>query len=191
MDPPDIDADGETDYGSHDEQLYSSDDKQLQLLPVPPDDFEYTSRDALIRDLQAFAQPHGYAFVIRRSIKFKNGPHVGTPQKVYLRCDRGGKQRQPRGRNRRYGASRLTDCPCKIIAKRTPATDRWHFQVESAYHNHEGSTASSHPSLRGLQITRDLKKIVKSKDKHGATPAQTLAELKDQGKQVHHLPKAR
>ena len=71
--------------GVHDVSEASTDfngfnsDEELSIgLPTPANGTEYSSREALIRGLQDFAEPHGYAFIIKRSFPFKNGRHSGS-----------------------------------------------------------------------------------------------------------------
>lgn len=112
MDSLYIDAAGANTAYDSNEELYE--------LPVPPADVEYPSRQALIRGLQAFAKPHGYAFTTYRSKPYEKGPHIGKIRKLWLRCDRGAKYRSPEGRRRRHGTSRARECPFKIIALLNP-----------------------------------------------------------------------
>jgi hypothetical protein len=73
----------------------------------------YVSHEELIVAANTWAGAHDYALNIKRSSKNKRG----IKDKIWLKCDRGGKCTSPVGQKRLHAGSRLIECPFKAIAK--------------------------------------------------------------------------
>jgi len=72
----------------------------------------YVNHEELIA-ANTWAGAHAYALNIKRSSKNKRG----IKDKIWLKCDRGGKNSSPVGQKRLHAGSRLIECSFKAIAK--------------------------------------------------------------------------
>ena len=128
-------------------------------MSLPPQG-AYTSKEALFRAIQAWAQPRGYAFV---SGKSKHTPGSNRT-KVWFSCDRCYKpQRDPSNSKTN---TRGTGCQFSVIGVETVDKQGWEVKhrPEAKYitHNHGPSdNAAGHPSFRRMPpATRNLNSIL-------------------------------
>lgn len=98
----------------------------------------------------------GYAIVLKRTKKSK----LGITNKVWIICDRGRKKHQVTGQNRRHGGSRHIECPFSVIAKLDEDIQTWLYEVKNPEHTHTSSAAGSHPVLRRMAITAEMRSEV-------------------------------
>ena len=142
------------------------------LLP-PEDGLQAPSLYSLVRDLQQHAISQGYAIVIGRTKNNKKG----EKRKAWLRCDRGGKpEKNSKSLDKRVTGSRLIDCPFKCTA--SLQLDKWVLSVEDGSHNHESTSAGSHPSHRQNAITLAVRNDIVSMTRAGSRPAQIITKLR-------------
>ena len=118
---------------------------------LPPES-DYESRHALLKAINAWAGPRGYAFVTGRSTREKTGRLTIT-----FTCDRFRRPPNISQHRIRKTSTRSTSCQFSILAKQS--TDgTWamrHRQGQHfAIHNHEPSEhQSAHPIHRALSDT--------------------------------------
>ena len=106
----------------------------MKLLP-PPEKI-YTTLDQLIKSINKWAGPQGYAVVKRRS-KFDKKNSTLLIAAYYI-CDQG--REPPKKRKiptKRQGViSRANECPFSCVGRRTKDGD-WKLTVRKDEHNHE------------------------------------------------------
>lgn len=141
----------------------------MNMAGPPPG--EFASREELMEFMKEWAAEQGFAVVIGRS----------RPNKLWIKCDRGGKYSErpgainPNARKRKRVESRLMECPFKVQAN-VKKDGIWRSRTEIADHNHGPSEDMSvHPSLR--RMTEDQLQKVKQMTEAGNTPIETLTEL--------------
>lgn len=147
---------------------------EAMALAPPPAWKVYDSLEDLIKFVNTHASTQGYAVITARSKLSKKG----IKRKVHLRCDRGGKSSGPLGRKRQHAGTRMTQCPFSIIAKLDPISQRWGFVVHIAHHNHEPTKASSHPALRKLAYTDEVKSDISRQVQVQTAPGKILSSLR-------------
>ena len=136
---------------------------------------KFDSCDNLLKSVREFYYSKGYGISIHGSRKDKH---------MILQCDRSGSYRDIRGianKRKKTTASRLIDCPFKIVGKKCsdgPDGDgTWTFNVKDLTHNHEPSTdISGHSSFR--QLPSESIKSVKEMTKAGIPPRQIFSSLR-------------
>jgi hypothetical protein len=113
----------------------------------------YASSEDLIKAINQQAKIAGYAVTIDRTHLHKDK----TPRRLDLTCDRGGKDRTPRGHNERNTTSRKVGCPWAARAMNWRGNPlvfdatKWYFSVQRPHHNHEPSLDPiAHPAHRVL-----------------------------------------
>lgn len=144
-------------------------------LTAPPEGVLYSSIEAVVRAVNEHAGPEGYAVIIARTKVSKKG----VKRKVWLRCDRGGKIREPKGQKRVHGSSRLEDCPFKLTAKRIDEeSEEWILTVEDASHNHAPTLAGSHPALRKIALDNAAMDAIRRQSRVDVPPAKILSSLR-------------
>ncbi len=84
----------------------------MDLAPPPVGEL-CVSDEKLIAAANTWAGARGYALIVSRSNKNKRG----IKDKIWLRCDRGGKPGGTAGQKRLHAGSRLIECPFKAIAR--------------------------------------------------------------------------
>ena len=154
----------------------------MSLLPPPPG--VYSSRDALLDAVRAWAAAHGYAVTIGSSYQGK----------IYLKCDRGGVYRNRHNLTnavrRRDTGSRLTgttfdnekdivltELGCLFSVVGSLKADSWELDVRHGDHNHEASKNQvAHPSLR--RLTTEQKADIVGLTRAGATPRTIISALR-------------
>ncbi len=87
-------------------------------LALPPVGELYVSDEKLIAAVNTWAGTHDYALIVSRSNKNKRG----IKDRIWLRCDRGGKPGGTDGQKRLHARSRLIECPFKAIARELYST---------------------------------------------------------------------
>lgn len=151
----------------------------MPLAPPPTGGEGHVSEDLLIEALNKHAGPEGYAVSTARSKKSKKGQ--GIKNKVYIRCDRGGKP-DPNGKGsgkRLHCSSRRNDCPFSAVAKLNTADDCWYLtDVRNPDHNHVATLAGAHPALRKLAMTVDVRKEIAQQVRVGVSSNQILTTLR-------------
>lgn len=102
------------------------------MMTQPPEAM-YPSFDDLYAAAQAHAREHGYAFVIQRSKRKKNGL-----KKVLLGCDRNGvsRERMAPGMRKRKTTSRKTGCEFSVYADEEKG--QWALKWRSDGSGHRG-----------------------------------------------------
>jgi hypothetical protein len=85
----------------------------MDLAPPPVGEI-YVSHEELIVAANTWAGAHGYALNIKRSSKNKRG----IEDKLWLKCDRGGKSTSPVEQKRLHAGSRLIEFKLEFIARR-------------------------------------------------------------------------
>jgi len=103
-----------------------------------------------LRSAQTHALASGYALVIGRSKRKKNGL-----KKVLLACDRGGQYQERVGSDQRKRKTTSRKCGCEFgmyaIEERTEWLLRYRVEGNHDEHNHEPSESpSEHPAARKL-----------------------------------------
>jgi hypothetical protein len=123
---------------------------------VPPEG-DYESRDALVKSINAWAAPRGYAFVTGRSTKEKTGK-----QTITYKCDRACRPPSASIERQRKTTTRGTGCEFSVLAKQSLDRGTWTLRHRPdkrfSLHNHE---PSQHPSAH--PVHRTLSKEDKSK----------------------------
>lgn len=122
-------------------------------LASPSDDQIFFTLEDLIISVNTHVGPEGYAVVTARSKKSE----LGIKRKVWLRCDRGGRNRVSRERDRRHINTRIIDCQFKVTALRNGENETWALEVVNSHHNHDASLAESHSALRKLTMIEEIK----------------------------------
>jgi len=84
----------------------------MDLAPPPVGEL-YVNHEELIAAANTWAGAHAYALNIKRSSKNKRR----IKDKIWLKCDRGGKNSSPVEQKRLHVGSRLIECSFKAIAK--------------------------------------------------------------------------
>lgn len=146
-------------------------------LDPPPDDWTDSSLDSLMLRIQEHAGSQGYAVVKARTVAFKDK----LVRKAWLRCDHGGKpEKNSKSMGKRLTSSRLDNCPFEAIAQRTRIhgieTD-WALTIVDPTHNHEATLAGSHPSLRAIAMTQDIRDSIVNQTRIGNKPSKIIHSL--------------
>ncbi|XP_071704830.1 PKS-NRPS hybrid synthetase cheA-like [Rutidosis leptorrhynchoides] len=133
---------------------------------------KFESSGDLLKSVREFYNAIGYGISIRTSKK----------DKFYsLQCDRGGSYRDIKDiqdKRKRSTASRLVDCPFRIIGSKR-RDGMWVFKPKHLAHNHEPSSdISGHPSFR--QLSPNKVQAVKDMSRAGIPPRQILSSLRQQ-----------
>ena len=121
---------------------------QQPIMPPPPGTGTFDDIQSLIDAVNKHAGPNGYAVVKARSKRHKTHGYVN---RVYLACDRSGKENK---RNidlirKRLTSSRMCECPFSIVASYDSL--QWIYTVRDSTHNHPPSGyQGAHPALRHL-----------------------------------------
>ena len=84
----------------------------MDLAPPPVGEL-YVDHEELFAAANTWAGAHAYALNIKRSSKNKRG----IKDKIWLKCDGGGKNSSPAEQKRLHVGSRLIECSFKAIAK--------------------------------------------------------------------------
>lgn len=141
-------------------------------MDLPPQQ-NYDTQEALFTSINAWAKFRGYAFILRRSTKEKNGKYTIT-----YACDRACHPPTEKDRQRKT-TTRGTGCPFSVIAKES-SDGSWTLKhrpnQEFSMHNHEPSQhPSAHPAHR--QLSGDTSQL-ESLSKAGIAPKeiQTLMQ---------------
>jgi len=145
----------------------------MDLAPPPVGEL-YVSHEELIVAANTWAGAHGYALNIKRS----NINKRGIKDKIWLKCDRGGKCTSPVGQKRLHAGSRLIECPFKAIAKWSHDGAGWLLRIEDPAHNHDPTLPGSHPALRKLALTNQIKDGIANQSRARITPRQILTALR-------------
>ena len=153
-------------------------DPDLPPLEPPPCDDLHGTVDDVVKSLQAFARPHGYAISIARSKPHKPrrpGVPVGV---LYLQCSKGGKFTPSIAIKRKRGKSRMTECPFSMVAREDRGV--WTLYIRCKDHNHGPIQAHAHASHKKLAMTAEKKERIKHASRNGAKPRQLLNEFRDE-----------
>ncbi len=145
----------------------------MDLAPPPVGEL-YVSDEKLIVATNTWAEAHGYALVVSRSKKNKRG----IKDKIWLRCDRGGKPGGTGGQKRLHAGSRLNECLFKAIGKWSLVEAGWMLRIEDPAHNHEPTLPESHPALRKLALTDQIKANIAHQSRARIRPRQMLTALR-------------
>ena len=143
-------------------------------LAAPEEGQSFESLEDLIQRLNEHAGPRGYAIVLARTKKNKDG----NTRKAWLICDRGGRVREPRGQSRRHTASRAIACPFSMIAIREKESDIWFLEVVKSEHNHASSLAGAHPVHRKMAITAEVKDEISRQLTVQTAPSKVISSLR-------------
>ena len=116
---------------------------------MPPQAY-YASREALFEAIQAWAKPHGYAFITGKSKKLESGCI-----KVYYTCDRCKQPPLTTTSRIRNTQSRRIGCLFSVLATELPNQQGWELKHRPEYkfstHNHDLSPhLAAHPSHRRI-----------------------------------------
>ena len=142
---------------------------------APPHDAQvFSTLEELILSVNTHAGSEGYAVVTARSKK----SDLGIKRKVWLRCDRGGSNRIPRGRDRPHTNTRIIDCQFKVTAVRNRVDGTWLLEVINPFHNHEATIAGSHPTLRKMAMTEEIKNDISRQLTVQTAPSKILSTLR-------------
>ena len=134
----------------------------------------YGSLNLLLVAMQKHAGPEGYAVC---QLRIKKCATTGLIDTCYICCDRGRKDRQPRGQKRLHGTSRTIDCPFSVVVK--SKDDEWIVRdIRNPGHNHSATVEGSHPSLRKLAITPAIADEIVRATKVQMKPSQILSSLR-------------
>jgi hypothetical protein len=143
-------------------------------LASPPVGELYVNHEELIAAANTWAGAHGYALNVKRSKVNKRG----IKDKIWLKCDRGGINASPVGQKRLHAGSRLIECPFKAIAKWSLDEAGWLLRIENPAHNHCPTLPGSHPALRKLALTNQIKANIAHQSRSRITPKQILTTLR-------------
>nr|XP_011457306.1 PREDICTED: protein FAR-RED ELONGATED HYPOCOTYL 3-like [Fragaria vesca subsp. vesca] len=134
----------------------------------------FETREDLLSVVRKIGKSQGYAMVIKRSKRSKGGDR----RYVLIGCDRGGSYRTSLHlrRRKKNSASRLIDCPFKIVGRST-AEGLWKVEIISLFHNHDPSIdMAGHPYSR--RFTKEEAIQVEQMSKAGIKPRQILFSLR-------------
>ena len=144
----------------------------MDLLP-PPSDLSAPSDTLLISLIQEHALKEGYAVVTRRSNRDKRG----IKDKIWLRCTRGLKIREPIGQKRKHETSRTNDCPFECIIKLDKTEDTWHLRTKDGSHNHDPGKRVAHSTHRAAALTSQIEETIIAQSANRVTPADIVYGL--------------
>jgi hypothetical protein len=127
---------------------------------VLPPEAAYETRNALLKAINAWAAPRGYAFTTGRSTKEVSGRRTIT-----YACDRCSSPPDPLKVRQRRTTTRGTNCQFSVLAKESPDHSTWVLKHRPdqrfAVHNHEPSRdRSAHPAHRILS-TEDSSQVAR------------------------------
>lgn len=142
-------------------------------MDPPPDGLSDTSPEAMKGQINTYAKSRGYAVRIQRTKPDKKG----MKRKAWFFCDRGGKEKAPKGQKRLYTTSQIVDCPFKATAIRDRVTDTWVLEVENPSHNHPGTKQVGHAAHRAVAMTPEVRDQIRKQTLAGDTPAQIITSL--------------
>jgi hypothetical protein len=135
----------ELDSGTNNGSNASTESAPMNLEP-PPETEYYDTYQQLLAAVNNWALKQGYAITSKRTLKSKRGK--GELYKIYLQCDRGGRQKD-RSNGIRSCASRRIDCPFDAVAKKD--ADLWSLKIRDPEHNHPPFlSALAHPVHRKM-----------------------------------------
>ncbi|KAF5962904.1 transposase [Fusarium bulbicola] len=120
---------------------------------VLPPEAVYTSREALLADINKWAKARGYTFITRRTTHTANGRAC-----IYFSCDRGGGKYTsvPDNKRKRKRTTQRTECKFSVIGKESLCKTKWSLRhrpdASFSYHNHEPTVGSgvAHTTHRKL-----------------------------------------
>ena len=108
---------------------------------LPPEAY-FESRQALIQSINAWALPRGYAFVMKKSVKERDGRTTVT-----YACDRSRRPpTSPLRKRQRRTTTRMTNCPFSVLVRELSDGSwklQYRFNQAFAVYNYEPSL---HPS---------------------------------------------
>lgn len=111
-----------------------------QQIPLPPESGEYPTINALMAALNAFYVTRGAAVVKKSASNYRIVNGVRMPTYYSVNCDRGPRRASSSKGLRRASTLKL-DCPFRIVAAATKASDfRWSYRVVEPNHNHGPSS---------------------------------------------------
>lgn len=145
---------------------------------LPPEGI-YSSREEVLTQINAWAAPRGYAFVVGRSRKTANGR-----QSIVFACDRGaGRIPELSDTRQRLTSTRRTGCAFSVIAKESLCKTRWTLKHRdgSQYntHNHMPSLhLTAHPTHR--QLSNKDRSLVQGMANAGIAPREIRSYLRSQ-----------
>lgn len=135
----------------------------------------YPTLPDLLRAVNEHAGPEGYAVVLRRTKKSRQG----VLKKAWIICDRGRKSPGPVGHQLRHSSSRHVGCPFKIIAIVEEGTrGPWFPEIQNESHCHGPSEPGAHPVLRRMAMTSDLRSEIARQLATQVAPSQILSSLR-------------
>ncbi|XP_024177753.1 uncharacterized protein LOC112183616 [Rosa chinensis] len=140
----------------------------------------FENREDLLSDIRKIGLLQGYVMVIKIS-KINRYVAIG--------CDRGGCYRTYSAleEKKKNSASRLIDCPFKILGRRT-AEGLWKVKISNLLHNHEPSTdMAGHPYCR--LFTKEEALQVEQMSLAGIKPRQILSSLRQSNPDLLALSK--
>jgi len=151
----------------------------MQLLP-PPEGL-HCSIELLIKSVNKYAGPQGYAVRKRRSKKSKKD----VTMKVWLCCDRSGVPKASGLGHRFHTSSRRNECPFEAIAKLdgndedlTAEDGCWHLSVKCPEHNHSATLLGARPVHRKVAMTSEVIREIEKEVRKGSAPASILTGLR-------------
>ena len=138
----------------------------------PPSEGVHDTLEALIASVNSHSGPQGYAVV---------KAHTKTPkddliQKVFLRCDWGGKHVVTVREHNRKRATGTWLVNWSFSATRVQMEDGWFLAVQNPEHSHGPTRVGSHPVLRKLTMRR-CGLPLQSKFRHFASLLAALVNL--------------
>ncbi|KAL3954621.1 hypothetical protein ACCO45_010184 [Purpureocillium lilacinum] len=143
--PGQEDAPGEQDPSSsnpasQDAAQLQQQQQQQQQDPPAPESGEYPTINALMAALNAFYVTRGAAVVKKSASNYRIVNGVRMPTYYSVNCDRGPRRASSSKGLRRASTLKL-DCPFRIVAAATKASDfRWSYRVVEPNHNHGPSS---------------------------------------------------
>ncbi len=145
----------------------------MDLAPPPMGEL-YVSHEELIVAANTWAEAHGYALNIKRS----NINKRRIKDKIWLKCDRGGKCTSSVEQKRLHVDSRLIECLFKAIAKWSLDEVDWLLRIEDSAHNHDSILPESHSALRKLTLINQIKDDIANQSRARITLRQILTALR-------------
>ncbi|KHO01037.1 uncharacterized protein MAM_00038 [Metarhizium album ARSEF 1941] len=143
-------------------------------LPPSPG---YSSFDDLYNAVQAFGRKNGIAFTKGSISNNREINGVVQPTWGILDCDRGGRQKPPRGAGIRRTSSRKTGCTYRLKVSSSSSSGRWewHYQ-ELGSHNHDRSSDPSRHAIH-RRFTESQKRRIMSLTRHTSLRPRSISTV--------------
>ncbi|PHH90039.1 hypothetical protein CDD83_4665 [Cordyceps sp. RAO-2017] len=122
-------------------------------IPPPPPSPLFDSFEELYDFIQGFHRDNGAALVKKSSSRKRDIRGQTMPGHYVLVCDRGPRRASESAGIRKTSTQKL-DCPVKITASTTKATDwKWTYRVQQGEHNHAQSLDPSAHNIHRRRTT--------------------------------------